>query len=206
MPATHMEPGVVLVASTPLTGILDLGRYPEGVDDTARAMAAALAAATFSSDAGARDIMRWKHHKLLMNLGNAVDAVCSGRDAQGDDREAARSSCAWSAPRGGPCLAAAGIAVATDDEAAARRGDLMTIKPIEGVPLARSSSWQSLARGAGSIESDFLNGEIVLLGRLHGVATPANALLQRLARETAAAGGRPGARAAVDVLAELGGA
>ena len=168
-------------------------------------MAAALAGATFSSEPVA-DIMRWKHHKLLMNLGNAVDAVCSGRDAEGDDREAARELMRLVRAEGRACLAAAGIEVATDDEAAARRGDLITIKPIEGVPLARGSSWQSLARGAGSIETDFLNGEVVLLGRLHGVATPANALLQRLARETAAAGGRPGAHAAVDVLAELGGA
>ena len=44
-----------------------------------------------------------------------------------------------------------------------------------------ASSWQSLARGTGSIEADYLNGEIVLLGRLHGVATPVNAALQRLA-------------------------
>jgi len=38
-----------------------------------------------------------------------------------------------------------------------------------------------LARGTGSIEADYLNGEIVLLGRLHGVDTPANAALQRVA-------------------------
>ena len=41
------------------------------------------------------------------------------------------------------------------------------------------SSWQSLARGAGSIEAEYLNGEIVLLGGLYGVATPVNELLQR---------------------------
>ena len=34
-------------------------------------------------------------------------------------------------------------------------------------------------RGTGSIEAEFLNGEVVLLGALHGVATPVNALLQR---------------------------
>ena len=31
------------------------------------------------------------------------------------------------------------------------------------------------SRGAtGAVETDYLNGEIVLLGRLHGVATPVN--------------------------------
>jgi 2-dehydropantoate 2-reductase len=38
-----------------------------------------------------------------------------------------------------------------------------------------SSSAQSLARGAGSIETDYLNGEIIMLGRRHGVPTPINA-------------------------------
>ena len=54
------------------------------------------------------------------------------------------------------------------------------------------SSWQSLARGTGSIEAEFLNGEIVLLGALHGVATPVNALLQRLALQAADEGAAPG--------------
>jgi 2-dehydropantoate 2-reductase len=37
-----------------------------------------------------------------------------------------------------------------------------------------------VVRGAGSLETDYLNGEVVLLGRLHGVATPANATCQAL--------------------------
>ncbi len=37
-----------------------------------------------------------------------------------------------------------------------------------------------------------MNGEIVLLGRLHGVPTPHNSFLQRLARELVAEGARPG--------------
>jgi 2-dehydropantoate 2-reductase len=49
-----------------------------------------------------------------------------------------------------------------------------------------------LARGTGSIEADYLNGEIVLLGRLHGVDTPVNLLLQRLAAEAAREGRRAG--------------
>ena len=45
------------------------------------------------------------------------------------------------------------------------------------------SSWQSLVRGTGTIETDFLNGEIVLLGRLHGIPTPVNADIQRRVRD-----------------------
>jgi 2-dehydropantoate 2-reductase len=203
LPATHMEPGVVLVASTPVSGILDLGRYPSGVDDTARAIASALSGATFPSEARP-DVMRWKYNKLIMNLGNAVDAVCDWQGAEGDERDAARDLARRVRAEGETCLAAAGIDVATEEEFRERRADLITMKPIEGAPLRRSSSWQSLARGAGTIETDYLNGEIVLLGRLHGVPTPANALLQRLAREVVTAAGRPGSHTASSLLAELG--
>ena len=44
-----------------------------------------------------------------------------------------------------------------------------------------------MLRGTGDIETDFMNGEIVLLGRLHGVPVPANTVVQeignRLVRE-----------------------
>ena len=36
------------------------------------------------------------------------------------------------------------------------------------------------ANGKADIETDYLNGEIVKLGRLHGVHTPANAAMQKL--------------------------
>jgi 2-dehydropantoate 2-reductase len=49
-----------------------------------------------------------------------------------------------------------------------------------------------MTRGAGSVETDYLNGEIVLLGRLHGVATPVNGVLQRRADEAARSGAAPG--------------
>jgi 2-dehydropantoate 2-reductase len=53
------------------------------------------------------------------------------------------------------------------------------------VSTSRGSSWQSLQRCTGDIETDYLNREIVLLGRLYGVLTPANELMQQLARECA---------------------
>ena len=43
LPTTHLEPGVVVAHSAPLTGCLDIGRYPAGVDERAEAIAAALA-------------------------------------------------------------------------------------------------------------------------------------------------------------------
>jgi 2-dehydropantoate 2-reductase len=77
------------------------------------------------------------------------------------------------------------------------------MRPIRGLPRAGGSSWQSLTRGTGSIETDYLNGEIVLLGRLHGVPTPVNALLCRLANEMAAARRAPGGLSPEAFLAQL---
>jgi thiosulfate/3-mercaptopyruvate sulfurtransferase len=79
----------------------------------------------------------------------------------------------------------------------------MTSRPIEGRSRAGGSTWQSLARG-GSVECDYLNGEIALLGRLHGVATPVNAELQRRIAAAARAGARPGGMSSEELDAQLG--
>lgn len=194
-PATHVEPGVVQANSTPVEGLLDLGRYPSGVDDTAVAISAAFEDGPFVSEVRP-DIMRWKAAKLLLNLANAIDAVCGLEGAGGELYARAQAE-------GRAVLDAAGVAHVSEEEDAARRGDLLQMRRINGERRVGSSGRQSLARGAGSIETDFLNGEIVLLGRLHGVPTPVNALLQRLAGEAARERRPPGAMTPDDVLARL---
>jgi 2-dehydropantoate 2-reductase len=98
------------------------------------------------------------------------------------------------------CLEVAGIDVATEDEDRARRGDLLMVQPVSGRLRDGGSSWQSLARGAGTIETDHLNGEIVLLGRLYGVPTPVNEALQRVANRMARERVSPGTLSPEDVL------
>jgi 2-dehydropantoate 2-reductase len=195
LPAGHLEPGVVDALSTPTTGLLDIGRYPAGVDATAEAISAAFAGATFSS--GPRpDLMRWKYRKLLLNLGNAVEAVTG---TSGWASPAAKRL----AEEGEAVLRAAGIDYASAAEDAERRGDLLRPRPVDGGERPRGSSWQSLVRGVGSIEADYLNGEIALLGRLHGVPTPANDTLQHLANRFAAERRPPGAISADELDAQL---
>jgi 2-dehydropantoate 2-reductase len=183
-PAAHLEPGVVQAISSPVTGILDVGRYPNGVDETAVKIAAAFSASTFDARP-IGDLARWKWRKLVTNLGNAVEAVCGPAARGGSIAERATAE-------GEACIAAAGIEAASRDEDRTRRGGLLTLRPVAGQPRPGGSSWQSLARGASGIETDYLNGEIVLLGRLHGVPTPVNALLQRIATHFTAVGGTPG--------------
>jgi 2-dehydropantoate 2-reductase len=106
---------------------------------------------------------------------------------------------------GEACLAAAGIDAASREQDKARRDGRMDMsRPVPGHDRQGGSSWQSLARGLGSVEADYLSGEVVLLGRLHAVPTPANELLQRLANQMARDGSAPGSVAADDVLTRLG--
>jgi 2-dehydropantoate 2-reductase len=105
---------------------------------------------------------------------------------------------------GDAALRAAGIDAASVKDDRARRGDLLDMRPVPGHERQGGSSWQSLARGLGTVETDYLTGEIVLLGRLHGVPTPANELLQRLANRMAAQRRSPGSVPENDVLARLG--
>lgn len=174
LPASHMEPGIVRAESKARTGILDAGCYPTGTDEVIEEVCAALSASNCSSFADEK-VMRYKYAKLLMNLGNSLQALVEpGSDGAGDiHRLMMKEALA--------CYKAAGIDCASQEEFTKRRADHIQVAPIEGTNRGGGSSWQSIARGTGDIESDYLNGEISLLGRLHGVPTPANTTLQNLA-------------------------
>jgi 2-dehydropantoate 2-reductase len=195
-PAGHLEPGVVQAWSSPTTGLLDIGRFPRGSDQTSHFVARDLEAATFSSLV-VEDIRRWKHRKLLTNLGNVVEAVCGPAERGGD-------LVGVLIDEGQAVLAAAGLDVATADEDRRRRGDHLRLGEIAGRNRPGGSSWQSVARVTGDIETDYLNGEIVRLGRMYGVPTPANELLQILAREIVSSGRGPATVSAAPILDQLG--
>lgn len=196
MPAAHLEPGRVEAYASPIPGLFDVGRADGGVDDAAREVADALTAAGFDGRA-VPDVLRWKHTKLLMNLGNAVEALC-GLDA------AAIELVDRARREGIACFEAAGIDHASSAEERERRGDLLQVREIAGEPRGGGSSWQSLARGLGTIEADALNGEIVRIGARVGVPTPVNALLRDRAIAAAASRVPPGSVPATDLLAALG--
>ncbi|MCG7209221.1 ketopantoate reductase family protein [Streptomyces arenae] len=194
LPATHVEPGVVSAAGAPLTGMLHLGRYPHGTDDTIRAVAADLETARFEAPVVA-DVARWQYAKLLGNLRNALEAVSGPADDPRLHELYGRVR-----GEGEAVLDAAGIAYAGLREQQETRGDKITLVGLDGAEPAGGSSWQSLSRATGTIEADFLNGEIALLGRLHGVPTPLNELLQHLANTFARQRRAPGSLAVEELL------
>ncbi|MEW1720107.1 2-dehydropantoate 2-reductase N-terminal domain-containing protein [Streptomyces sp. NPDC093109] len=178
LPATHVEPGTVVAPCAPYTGMLHLGRYPAGTDATAHAIAADLEKGRLLAPV-VPDVMRWKYAKLVANLVNAVDALTGPAGDEAADLVGRAKA------EGRAVLAAAGIPYTGDEEQAEARNGRMAIDPAtgggHGGGHGGGSSWQSLVRGTGTIEADYLNGEIVLLGRLHGVPTPVNETLGRLA-------------------------
>jgi 2-dehydropantoate 2-reductase len=118
-PSSHLHPGVVQAWSTPVTGLLDIGRYPTGIDQVNKAVAADFRAATFSSHA-VEDIRRWKNRKLLTNLGNAIEAVCGPHERQGPLGDMLLAE-------GAAVLSAAGLEAATEEEDRDRRADLLRL-------------------------------------------------------------------------------
>jgi 2-dehydropantoate 2-reductase len=195
LPATHLEPGVVQVNSSPISGLLDVGRWPAGSDERIRELADILSASSFDSVAR-DDIARWKWGKLLMNLGSAVEAVCGHMARAGVLSQRATQE-------GEAVLRAAGIDYVGHDEDSQRRGQRLNYGLIGGAERGGGSSWQSLTRATGTIETDYLTGEIVMQGRLFGVATPVNEILQTLANQMSKERRAPGAWTQDEVLALL---
>ncbi|MFE2092295.1 ketopantoate reductase family protein [Streptomyces sp. NPDC059460] len=195
LPATFVRPGEVSAAGTPLTGILHLGRYPAGTDGTAERIAADLEKSMLLAPV-VPDVMRWKYGKLLSNLANAIEAV-TGLLTEDDAVALFKRALA----EGRAVLAAAGIDAVGQEEQAKARGGRIRFEPFDGSPRDGGSSWQSLSRGTGTIEADYLNGEIALLGRLHGVPTPVNDVLQRTANTFARERREPGSMSVAELTA-----
>lgn len=195
LPASHMKPGIIHAESKTTKGILDAGCYPEGIDKTIEEVTSILSTSDFSALPD-KQIMRWKYSKLLMNLGNAVQVVC---EPGGDIRDIYRMMTREALD----CYQAAGIDCAGRDEVTERRSDIIQVGRIDGESRGGGSSWQSVVRGAGSIEVDYLNGEIVLLGKLHGVATPVNCALQILANRLVREGRKAGSYSMDQVRSEI---
>jgi 2-dehydropantoate 2-reductase len=193
LPASHLEPGVVVSACHPTPAILDIGRIPGGTDATTAAVAADLRSAGIES-AERDDILSWKRRKLLLNLGNGVDASFAQGEAADELAERALAE-------GEAVLAAAGLTVVSADDDRERRGSILQRRP--DLERRGGSTWQSIQRGTGDSEIDYLSGEIVLQGRLLGVPTPVNETVVAATRWLAATGAEPRTLDAAEVLASL---
>ena len=183
---THLNPGEIIHHSPRPGGVLDCSRYPNGIDDIIKIIAADLTKAGFISRPKV-NAMGFKYTKLVMNLGNALQALC-GENISELLEKAGKEALL--------CLKAANLKLIdldleeTDDKNTAK---------LPASMLGGGSSWQSLRRGGADIETDYLNGEICRLGRMHGIPTPINKAIQVLASRAIKQGWQTGTVRAEDI-------
>jgi thiosulfate/3-mercaptopyruvate sulfurtransferase len=198
LPASHMAAGEVVARAKPVTGAFWIGPYPPspppGHSPVAEGIAADLRTAGFHANT-VDDIVSWKAAKLLSNLANALDALYQPSDLRSRVSDALREE-------GRHVLRAHGIEPAPFIGAAVEvRADVVATE-IPGRTVPHSSTWQSLAR-TGSVETDYLNGEIVLLARLAGDEAPLNEAVQRRLAKATREGVQAGSLTDEDLAGDL---
>jgi len=196
LPATFVDAGEVIASAAPYSGALHAGRYPGGSDLVIETICEAMRGSNFIAEADPQ-VMRLKHRKLLMNLANGLEIV-TGQNAWGASGELGEIVDALR-NEATTCFDAAGMDYAPLEEYVARVNSHYKAQPVGGQARTGSSTLQSVMRGHTTVEVDYLNGEIELIGALHNVPTPYNSAVRAMAVEMAAHGMAPGSRTLEDV-------
>jgi 2-dehydropantoate 2-reductase len=175
--AQYLNDGEVIARRDP-PGWYIMGRYPAGTDKFVEAVAEELRIAGYLVKTTA-DVMPYKWGKLMTNLGNAVDAITNG------DRETIRPSYLAAFEEARAIVAKAGIKWISQEQVAREWPEITA--PLRGQIKTEehSSTWQSLARHQGSVEAEFLNGEIVRVAQKSGLRAPINERLVKISQEMA---------------------
>lgn len=198
MGVSYLTDGEVVIRRLP-PGQLVVGRYPRGTDGLVGAVAEKLRSAGFLV-ALSPDIMPHKWGKLMINLSNIVTAVANADRSEVDFIiDAAREELRR-------ILEAACIPWVETNEPGSDRSTHGTGLPSKSGPdvTAQTSTWQSLFRSSGTIETEFLNGEVVRLAKRLGMQAPINAALLEISQETMNDKDRPGKYAPVELGRILG--
>ena len=177
MAGLFLEPGEVVDCVQGSKCFIEVGNYPRGVDDIANKVASIFRESGFAASVN-DNIMKSKAAKCLVSLGHALLAITDNKGDLGPFIEEVRREAerVWYA---------AGIE--WED-------------PGEFTKRTIVSSWQSLMRGTGNVESEDLNGDVVKLGRQVGIDTPCNEVLWRIAEEMATKGEKPGKYTAEELM------
>ncbi len=183
-----VHPGEALHATGRRHGHLELGRYPSGVDPLCRRVARDLRAAGFSVRTSP-DVMRTKRAKFVLNMANAVIAI-TNQPAQAAPVVRKLRAEAERVLKGSGLTCEPWSDFHRRAEAAC--GPLQPPAGTAVVGLVPDSTWQSLYRRTGNVETPYFNGVVVHLGERLGIPTPGNTLVAGLVAAMAARGERPG--------------
>jgi 2-dehydropantoate 2-reductase len=182
--AVYQNDGEVIARRDP-PGWYIIGRYPIGTDRLTDAVAEELRIAGYFVKTTA-DVMPYKWGKLMANLGNAVGAITNG------DWESTRPIVNAAFKEARAIVEKAGIKWISQQQVAEDWPEITV--PLRGQinTKEQSSTWQSLARRQGSVETEFLNGEIVRVAKKLGLQAPLNEKLVKISLEMAANHELPG--------------
>ncbi|MFC2004701.1 ketopantoate reductase family protein [Chloroflexota bacterium] len=175
--AVYLKDGEVTARRDP-PGWFIIGCYPQGTDELADDPAASLRAAGFLVKT-AGDAMPYKWGKLMGNLSNAIGAITNGRGGDLNNiSQAAQQELQ-------ELLAQAGTHWISQEEVSREWPEITA--PLSGRldTEAQSSTWRSLAREQGTVETEFLNGEVIRLARRLGRQAPINEMILRISQEMA---------------------
>ena len=195
IPGVYLQPGEVLNPRTGNYGFIDLGCFPSGIDELAPQIVTDLSQAGFTANTHL-DVMMSKGAKCLGNLANVIRALIAD-EHEGEQliqklREEAMT--VWQA-----------CGIEWEDQQQFRERIKANPGERKIPPEYRDnqffgSSWQSLQRQAGSIETELLNGEVVFLGKMVGIETPYNQLVTDLATEMVKNGEPPGRYTEAEII------
>ncbi len=183
--AIYLTDGEVMVLRDP-PGWFVIGCYPQGTDKLVESVATKLRTAGFLVKT-TPDIMPYKWGKLMFNLDNAIFAITNAneydREADTEDDIDFINRAAQQELR--DILTQAGIRWVSAEELAKEWPEITA--PLHGrfKPEAGSSTWQSLARERGTVETEFINGEVVRLARKLGLQAPINEMLSSISQKMA---------------------
>ncbi len=142
--------------------------------------------------------MPYKWGKLMANVGNAIGAITNGswESTMPIFRAVMEESRAIVTEAGIKWISQEQVARDWPEISAPLRGRLDT--------EAQSSTWQSLTRHQGSVETEFLNGEIVHVAKKLGKSAPINEKLVQISQEMAANHEPPGKYTTAELSEMLG--
>ena len=165
LPANYVRVGEISAPGWPAVGVVWLGAYPGGAHPRLAAIAADFQASAFETQV-VEDIQRWKAAKLTSSVTFALAALYP----PGELRDRAEQLLREEARE---ILTASGLQIADPEREATADTGRVRVRRDAGVEYGGNSTWQSISRSS-PLETDFLNGEIVLAARLLGRAAPVN--------------------------------
>jgi 2-dehydropantoate 2-reductase len=175
--SVYLKDGEVLARRDP-PGWYIMGCYPEGIDALTEKVAEELRTAGYFVKTTS-DVMPYKWGKLMLNVSNAVGAITNS------SRESTMPISRAVAEESRAIVEEAGIKWISQEQVVKDWPEITA--PVRGRinTEAQSSTWQSLARHQGSVETEFLNGEIVRVAKRLGKRAPINEKLLRISQEMA---------------------